>query len=191
MGAIGGAACRSPEGVSGVLQPEKHCVTLTLWHIEVCEQLWALAGSDKILHDFIPRESLLAALICTGKSVYCSNGRGHVGKGNIAQLISAPKYGIWYFCPQSMPVLVIYQAGEGEGTDGYFLPYIQGTLQPLNCCSFVTADKWKLFSKYVHSTFGDGLLKVKIYFAMNKWRMTTSTLTRVDAVHQEYPVPFP
>lgn len=47
------------------------------------------------------------------------------------------------------------------------------------------------FSKYVHSTFGDGLLKVKIYFAMNKWRMTTSTLTRVDAVHQEYPVPFP
>lgn len=108
MGAIGGAACRPPEGVSGVLQPEKRCVTLTLWHIEVCEQLWALAGSDKILHDFIPRESLLAALICTGKSVYCSNGRGHVGKGNIAQLISAPKYGIWYFCPQSMPVLVIY-----------------------------------------------------------------------------------
>jgi len=45
-----------------------------------------------------------------------------MGKVNITQLISASEYGIWYFCPWNMLVLVIFQTGEGEGIVSYFLP---------------------------------------------------------------------
>lgn len=56
--------------------------------------------------------------------IYVSSGygSGHVGKVNITQLISASEYGIWYFCPWNMLVLVGFWTGEGEGIESYFLP---------------------------------------------------------------------
>lgn len=97
------------------------------WLCVEFQALWAIlcVCCKSVLHLFYSSEKhCYLYLYAVGASEICvSRGcsSGHVGKVNITQLISAPEHGIWYFCPWNMLVLVLFQTGEGEGIDCYFM----------------------------------------------------------------------
>lgn len=98
------------------------------WLCVDIQALWAIlcVCCKSVLHLFYSSERHCFLYLCAvGASEICvSRGcsSGHVGKVNITQLISASEHGIWYFCPWNMLALVLFQTGEGEGIDSYFVP---------------------------------------------------------------------